>query len=163
MLPLPVGACGYGTDVGLDITSPKDYDHVCKGCVLGKSHRLPFPKVSNTVHSKMELVVMDITGPMSVETWTGRAYAMVVIEASCRFGVGRLLERKEDVASTLKEIIAMLERQSGLKLKKMRSDNGTEFVNKVVESFCQRNGILHETTVPYAPEQNGIAERSIKT
>ena len=60
---------------GLDITSPKDHDHVCKGCVLSKSHHLPFPKVSNTVYSKMELVVMDITGPMSVETWTGRAYA----------------------------------------------------------------------------------------
>ena len=70
---------------GLDIMSPKDYDHVCEGCILGKSHRLPFPKVSNTIYSKMELVVMDITGPMSVETWTGRAYAMVVIEASCRF------------------------------------------------------------------------------
>ena len=120
----------------LDIMSPKDYDHVCEGCVLNKSHRLPFPKVSNTVYSKMELVVMDITGPMSVETWTGRAYAMVVIEASCRFGVGRLL-KKEEVASTLKDVVAMLERQSGLKLKRMRSDNGTEFINLVVESFCR--------------------------
>ena len=148
---------------GLDITSSKEYDHVCEGCVLGKSHRLPFPKTSSTVYSKMELVVMDITGPMSVETWTGCAYAMVVIEASCHFGVGRLLAKKEEVASTLKDVVTMLERQSGLKLKKMRSDNGTEFVNSIVESFCRRNGILHETTVPYAPEQNGIAERSIKT
>ncbi|KAI5992378.1 hypothetical protein F5J12DRAFT_726982 [Pisolithus orientalis] len=68
---------------GLNITSPKDFDHVCEGCVLSKSHWLPFPKVSNTVYSKMELVVMDITGPMSVETWTQRTYAMVIIEASC--------------------------------------------------------------------------------
>ena len=121
---------------GLDITLPKDYDHVCKGCILGKSHRLLFPKVSNTIYSKMELVVMDITGPMSVETWTGCAYAMVVIEASCQFGVGRLLKKKEEVASTLKDVVAMLERQSGLKLKRMRSDNGTEFINLVIESFC---------------------------
>ena len=83
---------------------------------------------------------------------------MVVIEASCQFGVGWLLEKKEEVASTLKDVVAMLERQSGLKLKRMRSDNGTEFVNSVIESFCRQNGILHETTVPYAPEQNGIAE-----
>ena len=147
----------------LDITSSKEYNHVCEGCVLGKSHCLPFPKTSSTIYSKMELVVMDITGPMSVETWTGHAYAMVVIEASCRFRVGQLLAKKEEVASTLKDVVTMLERQSGLKLKKMRSDNGTEFVNSIVESFCQRNGILHETIVPYAPEQNGIAERSIKT
>ena len=62
---------------------------------------------------------------------------MVVIEASCQFGVGRLLEKKEEVASTLKDVVVMLERQSGLKLKKMCSDNGTEFVNSVVESFCR--------------------------
>jgi len=106
---------------------------------------------------------MDITGLISVETWTGHAYAMVVIEASCCFGVGRLLVKKEEVASTLKDVVTMLERQSGLKLKKMCSDNGTEFVNSIVESFCQQNGILHEMTVPYAPEQNRIAKRSIKT
>ena len=74
---------------------------------------------------------------MSVKTWTGCAYAMVVIEASCQFRVGRLLEKKEEVASTLKDVVVMLERQSGLKLKKMCSDNGTEFVNSVVESFCR--------------------------
>ncbi|KAI5997810.1 hypothetical protein F5J12DRAFT_678575, partial [Pisolithus orientalis] len=66
---------------------------------------------------------------MSVETWTRHAYAMVIIEASCQFRVGWLLEKKEEVASALKEVVAMLERQSGLKLKKMCSDNGTEFVN----------------------------------
>ncbi|KAI5980459.1 hypothetical protein F5J12DRAFT_789215 [Pisolithus orientalis] len=99
---------------GLNITSPKDFDHVCEGCVLSKSHWLPFPKVSNTIYLKMELVVMDITGPI----------------------VGWLLEKKEEVASALKEVVAMLERQLGLKLKKMCSDNGTEFVNSVVESFC---------------------------
>ena len=114
---------------GLDITSPKDFHHVCKGCVLSKSHGLPFPKVSNTVYLKMELVVMDITGPMSVETWTGHTYAMVIIEASCQFRVGRLLVKKEEVASTLKKVVVMLERQLGLKLKNMCSDNKTEFVN----------------------------------
>ena len=74
---------------------------------------------------------------MSVKTWTGCAYAMVVIEASCQFRVGRLLEKKEEVASTLKDVVVMLERQSGLKLKNMCSDTGTEFVNSVVESFCR--------------------------
>jgi len=27
--------------------------------------------------------------------------------------------------------------------------------------FCHRNGIVYETTIPYTPEQNGIAERAI--
>jgi hypothetical protein len=65
---------------GLTITSPKSYDHVCEGCMLGKSHRLPFPNASNTHYEKMELVVVDLSGPMSVTTWTGKAYTLVAVE-----------------------------------------------------------------------------------
>jgi hypothetical protein len=53
---------------GLTISSLKEYDHVCEGCVLGKSHCLPFPKASLTNYTPMELVVVDLTGPMSVKT-----------------------------------------------------------------------------------------------
>jgi hypothetical protein len=51
----------------LTILSLKEYNHVCEGCVLGKSHHLPFPKASLTNYTPMELVVVDLTGPMSVE------------------------------------------------------------------------------------------------
>ena len=40
-------------------------------------------------------------------------------------------------------------------------DNGTEFVNSIMNKFCELNGIIHETTNPYRSEQNGIAERMI--
>ena len=53
---------------GLSISLLKEYDHACEGCILGKSHRLLISKVNNTAYEKMELVVVDITGPMSVKT-----------------------------------------------------------------------------------------------
>jgi len=53
---------------GLDRTAPNDYDHVCTGCAHGKSHWKPIPGTSNTKYGKMELVVMDLTGPISVPT-----------------------------------------------------------------------------------------------
>jgi len=53
---------------GPDLTAPNDYDHVCTGCAHGKSHQKPMPGTSNTKYSKMELVVMDLTGPISVPT-----------------------------------------------------------------------------------------------
>ena len=148
---------------GLTLSGPNDFDHVCEGCALGKSHRLPFPKVSETKYEKMELLAVDLTGPMSIATWSGMQYALIVVEASSRYIICRLLERKTDAAAAMKEIIALLERQSGLKVKKIRTDNGTEFVNSVVDDLCKRNGIVHETTTPYTPEQNGIAERAIAT
>jgi hypothetical protein len=146
---------------GLTIVSPQTFDHVCEGCVLGKSHRLPFPKVSTTTYDLMELVVVDLTGPMSVETWTGMAYALVAVETSRRFGVGELLKSKDEAGEALKRIIAMLERQSGKLLRKICTDNGTEWINRLIRAFCERNGVIHQTAVPYGQEQNGLAEQTI--
>jgi len=55
----------------------------------------------------------------------------------------------------------MLERQSGLKVHCLCFDNGSEFVNKAMHTFCHHNGIIYETTIPYTPEQNSIAEQAI--
>src|SRR4051794_35285980 len=106
---------------------------------------------------------MDLSGPMSTETWSGKSYALVVVEASCRYGIGELLGSKDEAYSTLVRIITRLERQSGERCKIIRSDNGTEFVNHLIKKFCEKNGIIHQLTVPYSPEQNGIAERALAT
>ncbi|KAJ3569220.1 hypothetical protein NP233_g5191 [Leucocoprinus birnbaumii] len=145
----------------LKLDAPLDYDHLCDGCMHGKSHKLPLPHASASMYSKMELLVMDLTGPMSVPTWDGELYALVVLEVSCRYPVGRLLKSKEEVGGAVRDIVALLERQSGRKAMRLRSDNGTEFVNATMEAFCRRNGIIHETTNPYLPEQNGMAERAL--
>jgi len=87
---------------------------------LGKLHPLPFPKQSNTVYEKMDLVIIDLTGPISVPTWLGMSYALMVVEASCCFPIGRLLKVKsEAAAAAVKEIVTMFERQSGKKLKRV--------------------------------------------
>jgi hypothetical protein len=78
-------------------------------------------------------------------------------------GIGELLECKTEAAETLKTVVVRLERQSGKKLKRLRTDVGNEWLNKTVGDFCRRNGILHETTVPYTPEQNSVVERAIAT
>ena len=142
---------------GLTISS-SDHDRVCEGCAIGKSHRLPLPKMSQTRYERMDLIVADLTGPMKIETWSGKRYALVAVEVSSRYGIVRLLKSKDEAPATLKEIIVMLERQPGQKLKKLRTDNGTELVNDKVEDLCKRNGIIHEMMVPYGPEQNRIAE-----
>lgn len=45
----------------------------------------------------------------------------------------------------------------------LRSDNGGEYVGKEFETWLLKNGIRHETTVPYTPEQNGVSERLNRT
>jgi len=99
----------------LKIGDPKDFDHLCNGCANGKSHQLPMPGTSTSQYSKMELLVMDLTGPMSVPTWDRFLYALVVVEVSCCYAVGCLLCDKDETRPTVCNIVAMLEQQSGLK------------------------------------------------
>jgi len=100
---------------GLKIGNPKDFDHLCNGCANGKSHWLPMPGTSTSQYSKMELLVMNLTEPMSVPTWDGFLYALVVVEVSCRYAVGHLLHDKDKTGPIVRNIMAMLEWQSGLK------------------------------------------------
>ena len=76
---------------GLEIRAPKDFDQLCNACANGKSYCSPMPETSTSKYSKMELLVIDLTGPIMVPTWDGYQYALVVIEVSCRYAVGRLL------------------------------------------------------------------------
>jgi hypothetical protein len=50
-----------------------------------------------------------------------------------------------------------------LKVKKIRSNNGSEFKNLQVEEYLEEEGIKHEFSAPYTPQQNGVVERKNKT
>ena len=56
-----------------------------------------------------------------------------------------------------------LEGELGLKLKKLRSDGGGEYISKRFVEFCASRGIEKQITVPYTPQQNGVAERMNRT
>jgi transposase InsO family protein len=56
-------------------------------------------------------------------------------------------------------VLAMVENETGLMIKKLRSDNGGEYEDIGFKSFCSENGIRFERTVPGTPQQNGVAER----
>ena len=108
----------------------------------------------------MDLIVIDLTGPMSMLTWLGMSYALMVVEASCCFPIGQLLKAKSKAAA-VKEIVIMFGRQSDKKLKRMRSDLETEFMKELIDDFCEKNSVIYKTTVSYIPEQNAIVKRAI--
>jgi hypothetical protein len=58
---------------------------------------------------------------------------------------------------------ALVENQIGMKIKTLRSDNGGEFVSKKLDDFWHECGIQRQTSAPYTPQQNGVAERANRT
>ena len=57
----------------------------------------------------------------------------------------------------------LIEKQSGHQIIKLRFDNGGEYVNKMFTTFCTEQGIKQKHTVPYTPQQNGVAKRKNRT
>lgn len=56
-----------------------------------------------------------------------------------------------------------VERQTGKSIKVLRSDNGTEYINSTMNKYLESKGIQHQKSIPYTPEQMGIAERNNRT
>jgi len=85
----------------LEISTPKDFDHLCNRCANGKSHQLSMPGTSSSHYSKIKLLVMDLTGPMSVSIWDRFLYTLVVVEVSYHYTVEHLLCNKEKAGPTI--------------------------------------------------------------
>ncbi|POM67185.1 Integrase catalytic core protein [Phytophthora palmivora] len=137
---------------------------LCGGCMKGKQTVSPFPSRSERKTSRvLELVHTDVMGPMKTVYKGGSRYALTFVDDFSKFVVAYFLKSKSEVVAKLAECRAFYENQFGERLKWLRSDIGTEFVNKKVAALCNRNGIVHQRTVPYSPQQNGVAERMNRT
>lgn len=135
----------------------------CEPCVLGKQSRLPFPTSTTVTTKPLELLHMDVCGPMQVKSLGGSRYLATFLDEHTGLSVASPLPLKSDVPSEVQLVFNMLEAQSGHKVLTVRTDNGGEYLNRTLEQFFTGKGIIHQTTVPYTPEQNGAAERLNRT
>jgi transposase InsO family protein len=70
---------------------------------------------------------------------------------------------KSETQEVLKKFLRRAQNEFDAKVKKIRSDNGTEFKNTQVEDFLDEEGIKHKFVAPYTPQQNGVAKRKNRT
>jgi transposase InsO family protein len=73
--------------------------------------------------------------------------------------LGIIFASKSEAQGIVKKFIRRAQNEYELKIKNVRSDNGSEFRNTNVEEFLDEEGIKHEFSAPYTPQQNGIVER----
>ncbi|KAG8479813.1 hypothetical protein CXB51_029308 [Gossypium anomalum] len=71
------------------------------------------------------------------------------------------IEVSDDVCEVCQ--LALVENQSGCKIKALRSDNGIEYLSKKFQKLCEQAGIHHKLTIVYTPQQNGVCERKNRT
>ncbi|RVW85369.1 Retrovirus-related Pol polyprotein from transposon TNT 1-94 [Vitis vinifera] len=140
-----------------------DFD-MCESCILGKQKKVSFLKTGRTPKAeKLELVHTDLWGPSPVASLGGSRYYITFIDDSSRKVWVYFLKNKSDVFVTFKKWKAMVETETGLKVKCLRSDNGGEYIDGGFSEYCAAQGIRMEKTIPGTPQQNGVAERMNRT
>jgi transposase InsO family protein len=133
---------------------------ICSACVDGKSHRIPFPKSrTSRADGILDLVHSDVSGPMQVESMAGSRYFVTFTDDKSRWSEVFCMKKKAEVFSCFQKFQRYVEFQAGRKIWKFRSENGGEYLTNEFAKHLSESGIKHETTVPYMPQKNGVAER----
>jgi hypothetical protein len=146
---------------GLHITGKACQDSHCEICYKTKLPKAPFPISTTRATKPLALVHMDISGPSRTPCiGGGETWSICFVDDCSRFKVIYLMRYKSDALEKLKEYKAVAEAHSGYKLKALRGDNDGVFTSVAFRAYCRDNSIHQEYTVPYNPQQNGVAERS---
>jgi hypothetical protein len=116
-----------------------------------------------TTDRLLELLNMDLFGPVAYLSIDGSKYCLVIVDDYSRFTWVFFLQEKSQTQETLKGFLRRTQNEFGLGIKKIRSDNGMEFKNSQIEGFLEDKGIKHEFSSPYTPQQNGVVERKNRT
>ncbi|GKD63653.1 retrovirus-related pol polyprotein from transposon TNT 1-94 [Tanacetum coccineum] len=135
-------------------------DQLCSSCQMSKAKRSSFK--SNTVPSskgRLNLLHMDLCGPMRVASINGKRYILVIVDDYSRYTWTLFIRSKDETPELLKDFLTMIQRNLQALVISVRTDRGIEFLNKTLNSFFKEKGIEHQTSTPRTPEQNGVVER----
>ncbi|GJY06467.1 retrovirus-related pol polyprotein from transposon TNT 1-94 [Tanacetum coccineum] len=93
----------------------------------------------------------------------GKKYILVIVDDYSRYTWTLFLRSKDETPEVLKEFLTMIQRNLQAPVISVRTDRGTEFLNKTLNAFFKEEGIEHQTSTPRTPEQNGVVERRNRT
>jgi gag-polypeptide of LTR copia-type/GAG-pre-integrase domain/Integrase core domain len=127
----------------------------CTHCIQAKAHVLPFSLSSSSSSKPLELVHSDVWGPCPVVSSKGYTYYVTFIDDFSHFVWIYFLKHKSDVVHAFTLFKSQAENLLNTTIKTLRTDGGAEY-KPITTKFTQ---ILHQTTCPHTPQQNGVAER----
>jgi len=135
----------------------------CEACIIGKHTQQPHPPSTSRASLPLELVHSDLCGPFPVQTPHGKLYFIIFLDDHLNALDLQLLATKDQALDAFRVVHPHWEKKYGHKLKTLRTDNGGEFLGNAFTLYLVENGIERQLAAPYAHQQNGRAERVIRT
>ena len=112
-----------------------EHQELCQGCTLGKYTKASFPSSEHRASEFLDLIHSDVCGPTSTLSLSGQEYYVTFIDDFSRKTWIYFLKTKGEVFARFKEFKALVENQTGKKIKVLRSDNGGEFTSNEFRDF----------------------------
>lgn len=136
-----------------------DASFICDTCSLAKCHRLPFAFNENLSSDCFDILHLDLWSPYKLPASNRAKYFMAVVDDKSRATWTFLLHGKQQVWVNIHAFVSYVKTQFGRTPKVFRTDNYGEFVNTNCQRFFAEIGIVHQRTIVYTPQQNGVVER----
>ena len=93
----------------------------------------------------------------------GAKYIVTFIDDCSRYIQKYFIKSRNEVLDVFKQFKTYSERETGSKIKTLRSDNGKEYLSNEISKFLSENGIKRQLSVEYTPQQNGVAKKANRT
>nr|GEX75044.1 hypothetical protein [Tanacetum cinerariifolium] len=108
---------------------------------------------------RLQLLHMNLCGPMRVASINGKRYVLVIVDDYSRFTWTHFLRSKDETPEVLIDFLRLVQKGLHAQVRIVRTDKGTEFLNKTLHAYFASEGILHQTSVARTPKQNGVVEK----
>lgn len=141
----------------------QDTDEDCSDCPVGKAKHISHPSKDHRAMTLGDEVYVDLAGPISTNCASGSRYYLLCKDAWSTYTYLYLIQDKTQVSLALAKLLAQFEIETGSTIKRICSDQGSEFLNKKTEILFASERVLHQTSAAYCPQQNGMIERERDT
>jgi hypothetical protein len=127
----------------------------CKGCTLGKYTKASFHDKDSRAQVILERVHSDVCGPFSTTSTTKHKYYVIFVDDFSRKCWIFFMQKKDQTFAKFCEFKALVEKDTGRKVKALRSDNGGEYVSNEFKNLCASEGIQRELIAPITHNRMG--------
>ncbi|KAI1002152.1 hypothetical protein K3495_g6047 [Podosphaera aphanis] len=159
-------------DAALDLAKIKGYKYSsnCESCTKTKLTRIKGHGILRTSVEFLEAIHMDLVGgqksllPTTVDSSIPTAtWFLLAVDENTTWKWAWPISNKKKVSTTVQHFLEHFHKQHNKTPKRIYTDSGTEFSNSAFQEILQSRGIEWSKSSSHAPEQNGIAERNVRT
>ncbi|XP_050890899.1 uncharacterized protein LOC127096364 [Lathyrus oleraceus] len=128
-------------------------------CQLGKQVRVSFSRhINSRALSLFDVVHCDVWGPSWIPSILGYRYYVTFIDDFSRCIWMFLMKDRFELFNIFKNFCSEISTQFGKTICILHSDNAKEYFSDCFNSLMHSKGIIHQSSCPHTPQQNGVAE-----